>query len=85
MANVIIRRVNLTNIFQPLSSQRLVGNFTIRASGSSDSIALQTDNGLGEVPIGRSESFTLKRVNLQDIQAKGSIGDFFTIIGATAK
>lgn len=85
MANVIIRKIFLTGSFQPLTSERLVGNFMFRASANSSAIALQTDDASDEVPIARSETFTLERVNLQDIRAKGALGDYLIVIGATAK
>jgi len=43
---------------------------------------LQGDSGQ-EVPLAPGEWHRLERVNLADIQVKGSVGDKLTVIGGT--
>jgi len=85
VANVIIRKFTMSITFQPLTSERLVGNFTLRVPAESSDIFLQTDDKTDEVPLGRGEIVTLERVNLQDIYIKGSPTDVLYVIGATTK
>lgn len=85
MANVIIRKIQMSITFQPLSAQRLIGNFTLRVPAESSDIVVQTDDKTDEVPLGRGDVVTLERVNLQDISIKGAPTDVLYVIGATAK
>lgn len=76
----IMRQISLGTNYQPLVASSLVGTFTITASNAT--ISLLGDDGQA-VPLNKNQSFTLRGVNLADIQAKGSIGDHITVIGAT--
>ena len=52
MKNPILRRINVSGIWQPLAATRTVGSFTIRANSSaSTSLAMRSDDGLAEVPL----------------------------------
>ncbi len=83
MNNLIARVIDLTAAFLPLSSVRTVGTITITAPpGNSDAAYLQGDSGQ-EVPLAPGEWHRLERVNLADIQVKGSVGDKLTVIGGT--
>jgi len=85
VANVIIRNFQTSVTFQPLSDQRLVGNFTLRVPAESSDMFLQTDDKTDEVPLGRGDVITLERINLQDIYIKGAPTDVLYVIGATTK
>lgn len=84
MRNVIIRKVNLSGVFQPLASTRTVGTFTLRSptSGSGTS-QLRGDDGVTSVPLDKGAQFVLERVDLANIYAKGGLGDFIVVVGAT--
>lgn len=84
MKNPILRRINVTGVWQPLAATRTVGSFTIRANSSaSTALALRSDDGLAEVPLERGVSFHVEHVNLADIFAKGSLGDFIVVLGSS--
>ena len=85
MANVIIRKVDLTLAYQALTPERTVGTFTIISPGTSNNIRLLTDDLSGEVSLGRGDKFTLERIDLSQIIARGDSGDFLIIIGATVR
>ena len=82
MNTPIIRRINLPATFQPLTSERLVGTFTIR-NPSADNAVLLCDDGATELPMDRGQQFTLEGVDLSHIRAKGGLGDFLMVTGAT--
>ncbi len=82
MNTPIIRKVNLSGVFQPLAAERTVGTFTIR-NPSADNAVLLCDDGVTELPMDRSQQFTLEGVDLSHIQAKGGLGDFLMVTGAT--
>jgi len=81
MNTPLIRKIDLGVTFQPLAAERTVGNFTFRATGNA--VTLLGDDGITEVLVAKSQQFTLEGVDLADIQAKGTVGDYFTVIGAT--
>lgn len=81
MNTPIIRKIDLGIVFQPLASERTVGTFTFRASGNA--VVLMGDDGTTEIPIVKNQEFTLSGVDLADLQAKGTIGDHFVVLGAT--
>jgi len=83
MGNPIIRRVNLGSNFAPLASQRTIGTFSVRVPANASAIVLLCDDGLTQLPLDRSQQFTFEGVNLAEIRAKGSLGDFLMVIGAT--
>jgi hypothetical protein len=84
MRNLIIRKVNMMGSFAPLASAPTIGSFTLRAGSSgAGAIFLKADDGTQDVNFDRGVAFTLERVNLADIQARGSLGDFILVIGST--
>jgi hypothetical protein len=84
MKNVIIRKINMTGSFAPLASTPTIGSFTLRAGSSgTGAILLRADDASQDVNFDRGSQFTLDRVNLASIQAKGNIGDFILVLGAT--
>ena len=84
MRNLIIRKINMTGSFAPLASAPTIGSFTLRAGSSgTGAILLKAVDGTQDVNFDRGVQFAVERVNLADIQAKGNIGDFILILGAT--
>ncbi len=82
MSTPIIRKVNLGIAFQPLASERTVGTFTIRNPSAGNAVLL-SDDGSTELALDRGQQFTLEGVDLSEIRAKGGLGDFLMVIGAT--
>ncbi len=83
MNNIIARKITITDQFQPLSSDRVVGSVTISAPPSNTAnVTLLGDTG-DQVPLVPGEWHELKNVNLTDIKVKGIAGDIITAIGGT--
>lgn len=79
----VIRTIALTLGYQPLASARTVGNFLFRAPASGAAFLL-SDDGVSEVPLDRSQEFTMNGVDLAQIKVRTtSLGDDFIVIGAT--
>lgn len=82
--NPIIRKVNLAGLFQPLAAETTIGRFTFRVpSDASGAVALLGDDRTTEVPLARGQQFTLDGVDLAEIEAKGSLGDYLVVIGSS--
>ncbi len=77
-----IRKITLGAFFQPLASERTVGTFTLRNPSSGNTVLL-CDDGVTELAMDRGQQFTLEGVDLAQIQAKGGLGDFLMVTGAT--
>ena len=77
-----IRKITLGVAFQPLASERTVGTFTLRNTSSGNAVLL-CDDGVTQLAMDRSQQFTLEGVDLSQIQAKGGLGDFLVVTGAT--
>ena len=83
MNNIIARKIDLTADFSPLATKRTIATITITSPlSNSDVIYLRGDTAQ-EVPLSPGEHHTLRRVNLADIQVKGSVGDILTLVGGT--
>jgi hypothetical protein len=82
MNTPIVRKIALNALFLPLTTERLVGTFTIRNTSTGNAVLL-CDDGITELPMDRSQQFTLEGVDLSKIHAKGNLGDFLMVIGAT--
>ena len=83
MNNTILRRITVTASYQPLTSERVVGSFTITAPPSNaDSVQFLGDTGdhVSWVP---GEWHNFRSVNLAAIQVKGTPGDIVTVVGGT--
>jgi len=83
MANLIARKLNISESWAPLSADRLVGRLTISApAGNAGSVLIKGDTGQ-EVPMAPGEWHTLEGVDLAEVEVKGTVGDVLTIIGGT--
>jgi hypothetical protein len=83
MNNVIMRKIDVTADYQPLSSEKLVASVTISTPpGNSASVTFKTPEG-SEAPWIPGEWHDFQSINLAEIQVKGNAGDTVTIIGGT--
>lgn len=83
MNNVIMRHVEVTETYQPLSSVQLIGTVTISSPpGNSADVFFKGDDG-SDVPWIAGEWHELVSVNLAEIFVKGAAGDSVTIVGGT--
>ena len=83
MNNVIIRKVSVTANYQPLATSSLVGSVAISCPPTNvGNVNFKGDDG-SDVPWIPGEWHEFARVNLADIQVKGTAGDVVTIIGVS--
>lgn len=83
MNNLIMRQIDLTADYQPLSDSPLVGSFTFSAlPTNSGPVIFQADDG-SEVPWLAGQWHTVHRVDLSQIRVKGQVGDQLNIVGGT--
>ena len=83
MNNVIMRKIDVTGSYQPLSTERLVGSVTISTPPTNLGEVLFKAAGGPEVPWIAGEWHTLRSVNLADIEVKGTVGDMVTVVGGS--
>ena len=83
MKNFIARKPLLTTTYAPLASTPTVGTFWFRCPALATGIFLRSDDGVTDVPLERSQQFTLEGVDLSTIYAKGAASDYLIIVGAT--
>jgi len=83
MNNVIMRKIVVTDAYQPLADASLVGSVTITcAPGNAAPVAFQGDDG-SDVPWAAGEFHSFRSVDLATIQVKGTAGDVVTVVGGT--
>ncbi len=83
MNNVIMRHVDVTETYQPLSGVQLVGTVTISTPpGNSADVLFRGDDG-SDVPWIPGEWHDFISVNLAEIFVKGAVGDSVVIVGGT--
>ena len=81
--NVILRRVEVTEDYRPLSCQRLVATVEISAPPTnSGPVFLRGDQG-DDVAFLPAQWITLKSVDLSQLFVKGTSADVVFIIGGT--
>jgi len=83
MNSTIMRRIEVTSDYRPMSGVPLIGSFEISSiPGNSDIVLFRGDDG-SDVPWVPGEYHTLHRVDLSRILIKGTEGDVVTVIGGT--
>ncbi len=83
MNNVIMRKINVTGSYQPLSAKRLVASVTISAQPTnSGPVFFRGDDGL-DVTWLPGEWHEFRSVDLAEFRVKGAVGDAVTVIGGT--
>jgi len=83
MNNTIMRQIDVTADYQPLVADRLVATVTIScAPDNADVVYFLGDDG-SDVPWRPGEWHSVHRVDLSEIQIKGTVGDTVTLVGGT--
>ena len=83
MNNVIMRKIDVTENYAPLVPEKTVCTVTISAPPTNTgNIFFKGDDG-SDVFFLPGEWHCLVRVNLADIQIKGTVGDVVTLVGGT--
>lgn len=85
MNNVIMRKIVVTDQWQPLSATSLVGSVTVSTPPTNVAQVLFRipSEPAHEVPWVSGEFHELVRVDLSTIEVKGTPGDLVTVIGGT--
>ena len=83
MNNTIMRKIDVTASYQPLSDASLVGSVTLSCppANAADVVFLGDDGS--DVPWVPGEWHTFRSINLAEVKIKGMPGDTVTIIGGT--
>jgi len=83
MNNIIARKIAVTDSYAALSAGEEVATITLSALPSNAAeVYLKGDTG-DDVPLIPGEWHTLKSVKLGEIEIRGTIGDYVTIVGGT--
>ena len=83
MNNIIMRKIDVTDSYQPLVTDSMVATVTISCPpGNSDPVQFKGDDG-SDVPWVAGEWHELQSVDLAGIEVKGTPGDVVTIVGGT--
>ncbi len=81
MNNTIMRKIDVTGTYQPLVADSLVATVTISCPPTNAAaVQFKGDDG-SDVPWLAGEWHTLHRVDLAEIQIKGTVGDVVSIVG----
>ncbi len=81
--NLILRRVEVTPEFRPLSATTLIGTVDLSTPPfNAGPVFLKGDDG-GEVEMVPGEAHQLVRVDLRDVWVRGDAGLVVTVIGGT--
>ena len=83
MNNVIMRKIVLTDTYQPLSEVQLIGSVTISCPPLNAANAIFKGDEDAEVPWIPGEWHDFRSINLADLQVKGTPGDVVTVVGGT--
>jgi hypothetical protein len=83
MNNFIMRKFTVSASYQPLASSRLVASVTISCPpGNVGNVNFKGDDGT-DVPWIPGEWHDFQRINLAEVQVKGTAGDTVTVVGGT--
>lgn len=83
MNNIVMRKMDITSGFAPISSVSLIVSVTISCPPSNvDDVFFVGDDGV-DVPWMPGEWHEFRSIDLSSIQIKGTVGDIVTIIGGT--
>jgi len=83
MNNVVMRKITVTETYQPLSETQLIASVTISAQPTnSGAVLFKGDDGT-DVPWLAGEWHALVRVDLSAIRVKGTPGDVVTVVGGS--
>ena len=83
MNNTIMRKIDVTGDYTPLVSESLVGSVTISClPTNAGDVYFKGDDG-SDVPWKPGQWIDFRRVDLSEIEVKGTPGDVVTAIGGT--
>ena len=83
MNNIVARKIELTSSWQALADKRTVASVTVTApTYNAGNVILLGDSG-DEVPLEPGEWHTFLRVDLAELEVKGTAGDIVTVVGGT--
>ena len=81
--NVVLKTIELTETWQPLSPGSLVATVTLSCpAGNAGPASIRTPAG-AEASLDPGEWHTLHRVDLNRIEASGNVGDTLSVVGGT--
>ena len=83
MNNVFLRKIDVTEEYIPLASERIVLTVTISAPPTNTANVFFKGDGGSDVPWTSGEWHQFSSINLAELQVKGTPGDVITIIGGT--
>ena len=83
MNNVFMRKVDVTEEYTPLVSERIVLTVTISAPPTNAANVFFKGEDGSDVPWTSGEWHQFSSINLAELQVKGTLGDVITIIGGT--
>ena len=83
MNNTIMRKIDVTADYQPLSDVSLVGSVTLSCPPANAAEVYFNGDDDSDVPWVPGEWHTLYSINLVEVQIKGTPGDTVTIVGGT--
>jgi len=81
--NTIIRKIDLTPSYQPLSADDLVGSVVVSAPPTNAGTTFFKGDTGEDVQVVPGEWHAFHRVQLRSIYIKGMVGDIVTIIGGS--
>lgn len=82
MNNTILRQIDVVDEFQPLASESIVASVTISAPPTNAAnVTLKSADGEAQMIPGEWQEF--HRIDLSELQIKGTAGDIVTLIGGT--
>jgi len=81
--NIILRKIDVTDQWQKLSAVPLIGSVTISTPPGNQADVLFRSNEAIEVPWINGEWHQFQRVDLSQIEVKGTAGDTVTVVGGT--
>jgi hypothetical protein len=83
MNNTIMRKIVVTGSYQPLVSESLVGSVTISClPTNAGDVSFKGDDG-SDVPWKPGQWIDFRRIDLAEVEIKGTPGDVVTAIGGT--
>ena len=83
MNNILMRKIDVTDSYQPLASVRTVASVTISSPPTNAGNVLFKCPDGQDVPWVPGEWHDFRSVNLAEIQIRGTVGDTLTIVGGT--
>jgi hypothetical protein len=84
MHNVLMRKVVLTAVYQPLSAKsREVASVEVSTPPTNTAVVYFRGDDGTDVPWVPGEYHAFLRINLADLKVKGTPGDVVTLVGGT--